>query len=156
MEEHMKNVELPTMDKKNQGFTLYETIFSLFFISVVIFLFPFILSYFKLSHHDKLQVKEVELFFMQIAREIHGAKSVFIDNDDLIVILHNGDKASYEHYNNLIRRRLNRTGHEIFLQNINTVNYEIDDTLVSIQIKGKNGEHYERKFALMGDNDAET
>mgnify|MGYP001336607991 CR=1 FL=1 len=151
----MKNAELRIMTKGNRGFTLYETIFSLFLVSIVIFLFPYILSYFKPSPSEKLQVKEVELFFMQISREIHGAKSMFIDNNDLIVVLHNGDRASYEQYNDLIRRRLNRTGHEVLLQHIKTVNYEVNNTLVSIQIEGKRGEQYERKFAMMGDDDAE-
>lgn len=152
----MKNVELYAMTRGNRGFTLYETIVSLFLLSVVIMIVPLILAYFKQSHPDKLQVKEVELFFMQISREIHGAKSMFINNHHLIVVLDNGDRASYEQYNDLIRRRVNLKGHEVMLQHIQTVHYEVNDTIVSIRIEGKRGEQYERKFALMGDGNAET
>src|SRR5690606_6022584 len=86
------------------GFTLYETIISLFVLSALIFLIPLILSYFKPPDHEKLHPKEVELFFIQIGREIHHAKSAYVNNENLIVLLPNGDRASYEHYQNLIRR----------------------------------------------------
>lgn len=143
------------MIKNEYGFTLVETMFSLFLFSIVIFMFPFILSFFKPAAFETLKVKEVELFFMQISREIHGAKSMSIQGRQLIVELHNGDKASYEHYNNLIRRRLNEKGHEILLQHIQSVHFQLEQQLVTIQITGERGERFERKLALIGE-DRET
>lgn len=134
-----------------RGFTLYETIFSLFVLSILVVLIPFILSYFKHPHHEKLHHKEVELFFIQISREIHNAKLAYVNDGELIIILQNDDKASYEHYQNMIRRRLNRQGHEVFLQNIQTVQFEVNEKLVTIKISGKNNQTYERNIAILGE-----
>lgn len=144
------------MIQKSNGFTLFETIFSLFLISIVLFLFPFILAYFKTAPAEKLQAKEVELFFIQISREIYNAKEMLIENKNLIVVLHNEDKVSYEQYNDLIRRRVNERGHEVLLQNIKAVDYELNHSLVVIRIEGKDGERYERKFARRRDDHAEA
>lgn len=144
------------MAHKNQGFTLYETIFSLFIISIVVLLFPFVLAYIKPVEQNKLQAKEVELFFMQTSREIHNAVNIYLQNHHLVVVLSNGDRASYEHYNNIIRRRVNNRGHEVLLQNIESVRYEIHEKLVTIHIEGKRGEQYERTFTLMGENNDPT
>lgn len=141
------------MIRENKGFTLIETMLSLFLLSIVIFLFPLIFSFFSpIKSNDKLSLKEVELFYMQISREIHGAKSVRIDGEKLFVRLKTDEEASYEQYNNLIRRRLQNTGHEVLLQNIHSVKFNIlKHNLISIKVTGKNGEIYKRKFVLMSE-----
>lgn len=147
----MRCDEMAVRLTNEHGFTLYETIFSLFVLSIVIFLIPLIISYFKHPHHEKLHPKEVELFFIQISREIHRAKSAYVENGDLIVILQNDDIASYELYKNLLRRRVNKQGHEVLLQNIQSVHFEANEKLVSIQIRGKQTRTFERKIALLGE-----
>lgn len=142
-------MDIKLNDKR--GFTLYETIFSLFILSIVALLIPLIVSYFKPPQHEKLHLKEVELFFIQISREIHHAKSAYVNNGELIVLLPNGDRASYEHYQNLIRRRVNKQGHEVLLQNIHSVHFEVNEKLVSIQIHGNQKQTFERKIALLGE-----
>lgn len=139
--------------KDKHGFTLYETIISLFILSVVIFLIPLIVSYFLQPHRDGLHPKEVELFFIQIGREIHNAKSAYVSNGELIVVLQNDDRASYEHYQNLIRRRVNKQGHEVLLKNIQSVHFKVEDKLVTVRVNGNQQHAFERKFALLGERD---
>lgn len=138
--------------KNNRGFTLYETIFSLFILSIIIFIIPFILNFFTSPQTEKLHKKEVELFFINISREIHNAKNMYVNDGELIIVLQNNDKASYEQYQNMIRRRVNKQGHEVLLQNIESVHFEIDEHLVTVSIHGKHNETYERNIALLGEN----
>lgn len=140
------------MIKENKGFTLIETMLSLFFLSVVVFLFPFIFSFFSPVKNDKLSMKEVELFYMQISREVHGAKNIRIDGGKLFIRLQSDEEASYEQYKSVIRRRLQNAGHEVFLQNVHSVNFNLlDHNFISIKVTGKYGEIYERKFTLLSE-----
>lgn len=149
----MRCDEMENRLKDKLGFTLYETIISLFILSIIVFLIPLIISYFLPSYQDRLHPKEVELFFIQIGREIHNAKSAYVSNGELIVVLQNDDRASYEHYQNLIRRRVNKQGHEVLLKNIQSVRYEVDENLVTVRVYGNQQHAFERKFALLGERD---
>lgn len=138
----------------NRGFTLLETIFSLFLLSIIVLFFPLIVQFFKTDVSTGFE-KEAELFFMQIGREIHSADEIkVIDNKLYLHFLYN-DTAKYERFQNLLRRQLKDTGHEIVLQNIKTVSFKMNGKIVTIEIEGLNGKTFKRKFAPIGERNEE-
>lgn len=136
------------------GFTLTEMMLSLMILMAIVSFFPLFMSFFELEDNRQLRSKEVELFFMQISDEIHGAKQLSVDksNERVDITLKNGNVASYERYGTNIRRRINKTGHQVLLQNIDGVTFSLSgDKLLYIEITGKNGESFVRKKAVQGE-----
>lgn len=148
----MKNVGIAKSLNNNRGFTLLEVMFTLFVLSVIVFLLPLLIK--QVMYHDlveRLNEKEVEIFFMQLSKEIHSALAIQVHDDTLYITHKDGRVASYGRYGANVRRQVNGSGQERALQNIETISFTWIDSVVTISIEGKNELHFERKFALMGE-----
>ncbi|WP_338470235.1 competence type IV pilus minor pilin ComGF [Niallia sp. XMNu-256] len=117
----------------NQGFTFVEMLmaFSIFLI-IASFIPLGINMIYKNEIIDKsLQKMEWQVFISQTKKEIRMSEHVYVNNNQLI-LLKGGQEISYERYGTNIRRRVGSMGHEIMLQNINSVKFE--ETVRGVQI----------------------
>ncbi|MCA1031716.1 prepilin-type N-terminal cleavage/methylation domain-containing protein [Bacillus timonensis] len=109
---------------KSKGFTLIETLVSMACLVVVLTLITPFLKIIFLESSLKHQVNrmEWEIFLQQAKMEIRESTSVTIANNKLYFYQQN-QVISYEKYGDKIRRRVNGSGHEIILQEINSVTF---------------------------------
>jgi competence protein ComGF len=136
----------------NKGYTLIEAVLVLSGLTLLLSLSPLVINVITDSpEKNTLDSQEVELFFMQAGQDIRDSVGLSEDGKTLYLEKPNGDSVSYESYEEIIRRQVNRKGHEVLLQNVDTVNFEILNGAVKMTV-GKKGVNYERVFALVAKN----
>ncbi len=130
--------------KDSHGFTFPSLLLSLgiFFISA-----PLIIYIIQTFHYkDNYDLLSVSQFFHYIREDIKFASAININNNTLELTLHNGDLATIEQYNQLIRRRVNGLGHEVYLRDIQEVLFTSLQNSFKITIDTIDGGHYEKIF----------
>lgn len=109
----------------NNGFTFIEMIFAFSIFLLIVSLFPLVFQLLSQNGfvEERLQRMEWEVFSAQVKQEVRMCDSLKIENNRMLL---RKDKESimYEKYGSSIRRRVDLKGHEIMLQNIQTVTFE--------------------------------
>src|SRR5699024_5225845 len=128
-----------------EGFTLISTLISLSLILVSL----------PLMYHLVYEVKSTSKFELSpyklivfIEADIHRSKQMISKDNGLHFYLPNDKIAVIEQYGELIRRKVDNRGHEIYLRNVTNFQTENLEHGVKISIKLKNGEKYEKTFKV--------
>jgi competence protein ComGF len=127
----------------DRAFTLIDTLFAFsIFIIIIFFISP--VFQLMLNNRDikgRLQVMEWEVFSSQIKKEIHGSQNAVVVGGNL-VLSEDTETIVYEKYNNILRRRVNNSGHEVVLQNVSEVTFTLLNNAVRVSLKSLNGKEY--------------
>src|SRR5699024_2151591 len=102
--------------KSESGFTFLEM---LLVLSILMITFPFIL--FLIQQIHQVDMKEeiyVHHSFRILSRDVLKAHDVYHENNRLYVVINEHETATIERYNQVIRRRVNDKGHEIYIRDI--------------------------------------
>ncbi len=110
--------------------------FSIFLIIVAFLPLSFKLIFQNDRLDGRTQNMEWHVFINQLKKEVRLSEEVSIVNGKLIL---NKDRQEiqYEKYNTSIRRRVNNTGHEVVLQQIDTVQFDDLKDGVRMTVKDK-------------------
>ncbi|WP_409301652.1 competence type IV pilus minor pilin ComGF [Peribacillus sp. SCS-155] len=127
-----------------KGFTLIEMMLAL---SVFIFVAAFVLQSFvflsgKMGGKGGIDNKEWEIFLSQAKSEIWQSSSRKTEQGKLYLVI-GTDVVLIEKYQNMLRRRLNNTGHEIMLQNVYGFDVEWNGSLVNMTVRDKYGKEFQ-------------
>jgi competence protein ComGF len=93
------------------------------------------------NFQERRQELEWEVFCSQMKKEIRMSTKVQVSGSSLILTEDVGTVV-YEQYENVLRRRVNLTGHEVLLQNISNVNFTLLKNSINVAIKDLNGKDY--------------
>lgn len=109
----------------NRGSTLFEVLLSFSVMTVVVSIMPlcFLLLLDNKNGEESVQRLEWEVFSSQIKKEIRMSQSIQV-SPERIFLTRDGKMIIYEKYGSQIRRRVDFTGHETLLQNIQSVHFE--------------------------------
>lgn len=109
----------------NRGFTLVDMLLAFSVFLMIASFIPLSLSmvYRNGIVDDELQRLEWEVFISQVKKEIRMSEGVDVSNNR-VILQKDGSQISYEKYGSNVRRRVDEKGHEILLQNIETVSFE--------------------------------
>src|SRR5699024_8950715 len=128
-----------------EGFTLISTLISLSLILVSL----------PLMYHLVYEVNSISkfelfpyIFIVFIEDNIHKLEQMIAKDNGLHFYLPNDEIAVVEHYGELIRRKVDNRGHEIYLRDVTNFQTENLEHGVKISIKLKNGEKYEKTFKV--------
>lgn len=129
--------------QSEEAFTLLEILFSFMVFTVMVF---FISPLFTilLQHNDvqkRLQTMEWEVFCSQIKKEIRMSTKIQVVSNHLELTEDTGT-ITYEKYENLLRRRVNNTGHEVMFQNISAVKFTLISSTLNITAWDLNQREY--------------
>ncbi len=108
-----------------RGFTFLEMLVSLSILMLLITFVGGLLAIMKEPKSGGVNKLEWEVFIQQAKQEIYQSIQVSNTNTTLRFSKNNGETVTYETYGTSIRRRVNGTGHEILLQNVSGVKYEM-------------------------------
>lgn len=129
--------------KSNEGFTLIEVLFALTILSIIVFfmspIFQIVLD--KKESKADLQGMEWTVFCNQLKKEVRNSTNAEIISGRLILTREIGS-VQYEKYQTALRRRVNSTGHEIVLQNIEVSSFSILKNAVKITVRDLSGKEY--------------
>ncbi|WP_409270642.1 competence type IV pilus minor pilin ComGF [Neobacillus sp. SCS-31] len=127
-----------------RGFSLAEMLIALgAFCIIAYLLLPSILVIASNKSHagHRLQEMEWDVFFNQAKKEVRMSSSAEVVSGRLI--MKNGkDTIIYEKYGNLLRRRVNVSGHEVLIQKIASASFSRDGQTITIFLKDLNGKEY--------------
>ena len=121
-----------------RGFTLVDMLlaFSIFLIIAAFIPLSINMIYRIGDVDDRIQRMEWEVFISQVKKEIRMSEYVEVDiNNNRLLLLKDGRQILYEKYSSNVRRRVDTKGHEILLQNIETLSFEkvIGGVKISVQ-----------------------
>ncbi|MFJ7975077.1 competence type IV pilus minor pilin ComGF [Peribacillus sp. NPDC096379] len=129
----------------NRGFTLIEMLLSLsIFILIAGMIVQLYVVVGKELYQDKrLNQMEWEIFLQQIKGELWQSSSQTILNDSIYMVV--GENIiSIEKYDHILRRRVNRTGHQIMLQNVSSFHCRMEGNKIVISVKDLAGNTFTR------------
>lgn len=117
------------------GVILVDMLISLSFFLLLVSFFPILIQMIldKSIVSKELQNMEWQVFLNQLKEEVHVAQSIQVSNNKLLLYI-DGDTVYYEQYGTRIRRRVNLTGHEVALQNINFIVFTPKKSGVNVSI----------------------
>ncbi|WP_217627922.1 competence type IV pilus minor pilin ComGF [Bacillus solimangrovi] len=131
------------------GFTLLESVFSLFILMVIIAMMPLLLKVTAgLDEDNSSFIFKANLFLEQSAVEIRKAEFIHIQGSKLTMLNYDGEEILYELNGETLRRRVNGLGHEVLLQNVESVSYTHTSTTLTINVLDVMGEQVERTFLV--------
>ncbi|WP_177178170.1 competence type IV pilus minor pilin ComGF [Amphibacillus marinus] len=135
------------ISRNNQsGFTLLEGLLALVLMSVLLSFVPTIWLL-LITPQKQTELYSVQQFFHVLADEIQQGVAVSRSSEaGLTIETATGDHVQITKYNDLIRRQVNRAGHEILLRDVKTFKVSHHDTYLAIQIKTTSGRYYEKNI----------
>ncbi|MCQ6278084.1 ComGF family competence protein [Bacillus sp. EB600] len=126
-----------------RAFTLVEMLFAFSIFTIIIFfispLFEIMLQQNDLQKRQ--QAMEWDVFCSQIKKEIRMSSKAQLVGASL-VLTEDAGTIDYEQYGNVLRRRVNSTGHEVLLQNVSEVNFSLMPNTVRVTVKDLNRRDY--------------
>jgi competence protein ComGF len=129
--------------QNEQAFTLVEMLFAFWIFTVIIFFISPLFSV-MLQHNDpskRLQEMEWDVFSSQIKKEIRMSTKAQVVSNRLLLTEDVGS-ITFEKYENILRRRVNNTGHEVILQNVSEVNFTLLPNTIRVTVKDLKQKEY--------------
>lgn len=120
----------------DRGFTMLEMLFAFSIFCVISTFLPIMFQIIFNSHsvESRIQNMEWELFVNLLKKEVQAGESVEVVNGQLRII--NGEEVStYQKYQNILRKQVNGTGHEVVLQNVQSVSFARNAQSVTIVVE---------------------
>ncbi|MEQ6375920.1 competence type IV pilus minor pilin ComGF [Bacillaceae bacterium S4-13-56] len=137
-------------NRSEKGFSLIETLLSLMITLIIMTSLPFLYRlFFSLDDLNNNQTIEVHQLFEFIYFEIKGSQKTNITSTQLLITKPSGEIVSIEKYGDIVRRRVNFTGHEPLLYSISNLRFsKPSQHELSVLIVDKKGVSYEKSYHL--------
>lgn len=137
-----------TLDNNNRGFTLLESLISLFILSLLLlYITPFIKMMVSMDERAKNDTYvELQIGKIQLEREMSALAFVEVKNNKLVFLDDSGEhpeKYKFEHYKNMIRKT---PGHQPIIMGVQTVRFAEVNQNIRMSIKMTDGRRYTYYF----------
>lgn len=118
---------------------------ALFSLTIIILIIPFLSVLLQMARSFPHEYAiDAHHFFIFLRDDIIEAKDVDVQNNRLTLTLINGNKATYSLYGDVIRRRIQDQGHEIYVRNIQSITFTEVESRIRVELMTGKGEHYEK------------
>jgi competence protein ComGF len=135
-----------------RGFTLISMLLTAAILFITIPLLTYLIkSSAYSSHYDELNVQQ---FFHLLQNEVDNAAGYTINSNIIKLVLpeESGDgklvTATFEQYDNLIRRRVDNQGHEVYLRDVETFKVSSLPYGFRVNVLTLQGVHYEKTIVF--------
>ncbi len=138
------------------GFTMLEAVMTIFIFTLILSFIPFMYqSFVSIERSIELEEEyEWNLFLIQLRNELQGGDQwqvrgsrLFIEKNHLVI--------QYEPYGQVVRRRVNETGHEIVLQSVEKIQLFQQEKQLIMAVTFFNGKEKEARFSTQDDKGGE-
>ncbi|MDQ0183753.1 competence type IV pilus minor pilin ComGF [Cytobacillus sp. FSL R5-0569] len=120
---------------KSNGFTLIEALITLACFLIIVSFMPLVFKVISVNENIDERKQKIEwlVFIQQLKKEVRVAEKISLDNRGELILLIDNQSISYEKYGDKLRRRVNGAGHEVVLQKLQSVQFEVkEDNMVLI------------------------
>lgn len=141
------------MKRSENGFTLLEMLLSLMIFLLIMFLIPMLLKTVLVWTTTDKTFNEFEwqVFVQQTKMEIKESTELIVCDDLLSFIKNNGQVVTYEKYHDKMRRKVDGSGHEIILQNVNTIHFSPENNGFMMIYVDKNNQHHSERITAIAE-----
>jgi competence protein ComGF len=124
----------------NKGFTMLEMLFA---FSIFCLIISYVPIFYKIVIHEdslnrRLQEMEWEVFVSQVKKEIRMSDRLQISGSKLF-LEKDGRLILYEKYGDNLRRRVDFSGHEVLLQQVDSIDFKKLHNGVQMTVTDKGG-----------------
>lgn len=130
---------------KDKAFTLLETLVNLSLVVILFIILPTLFTSFSSVTHNDLSV---EKFLIMLNEELTQAYSITTHDNKLYLNTHPNRTIIIEQYENIIRKRVNHQGHEIYLRQIKRFEVSKHKQLLKVTLITHEDVKYEKTYAL--------
>lgn len=117
-------------------------------IVVIMITLPLLIHFYSYVDTQKLNDDLiVQQFFVLVRNDILASEYVDYNQNILYCHLITGEVARIEQYQDVIRRRVDARGHEIYMRNVESFALQPVSYGINISITTKDGEEYEKTIA---------
>ena len=128
--------------KNESGFTFLEM---LLVLTILLITFPFIIFLFQQMQQVDMEGDiSVHHFFTILSRDVLKAHDVYHENNRLYFVINEHETATIERYNQVIRRRVNDKGHEIYIRDIQSLFIQPLEYGFHLTVTTLEGDSYEK------------
>ncbi|MGP4074396.1 competence type IV pilus minor pilin ComGF [Halobacillus sp. K22] len=128
----------------NRGFTLLETLISLVIISMILSLsFPLFRMMSNKDYYEELSVQQLFSFLQE---EVNRSREVEVISNTILIKDAINRKIIIEQYQNLIRRRVDLSGHEVLLQNVEGIHITTHNHSIMVEVHMEGGGVYQKNI----------
>jgi len=140
-QENNPNVYMP-INKNEAGFTMISV---LIMFTIIIIMMPFFVYFMQMisptSYDDELAARQLFIF---VRNDAILAEQFYERNNKLYFTVNERETATIEKYQDVIRRQVNRKGHEIYMRNIEQLETESLAHGIRVIVTTITGETYEK------------
>lgn len=132
------------MVSNEKGFTFVEMLVTFSILLVILsFISPFLGVLYR-DNNEQFNKLEWQILIQQMKMEIREASEISVSKNESVTFYNAaGDLVSFEKYTDKIRRRVNKKGHEVLLQQIMDVTFEPKTNGFLISVITVDGKTYE-------------
>ncbi|MCA0982761.1 ComGF family competence protein [Halobacillus yeomjeoni] len=130
------------MPSNSKGFTLSETLITLSMTLIILSLSHPLLVSLQLPRYE--QELEVRQFFSFLQEEVNNSRDVYQTTNTLIIVDALNRTTSIEKYRGMVRRRVNGSGHEELLNEVEVLEIAEMDHFFIISVTMKGGVVYQK------------
>jgi len=136
-----------------KGFTFVEMLFafSVFLLTIHLTLSIIPTIHIQSTIGNSEEIMEWEMFIHQSKQELRGSRHFKVTSNKLVFINAHNEMVEYEKYKHLLRRKVEGKGHEVILQNIDSIHFKLKPTSISIRSETISGIQLEAEIFLMHD-----
>ncbi|UCZ54575.1 hypothetical protein LGQ02_07425 [Bacillus shivajii] len=150
MDGYMKGVHIFKRTSTQDGITLIETLVVLSIFLIMINVIPLFFSVFLHDENENaLSDQEFQLFVKQLKAEFQKSRSYGVNESHNELYFHHEnslghtDIVKFEQYGNVLRRRVNDSGHDVFLHRISSFFVQEKEIGIFLTIVSVNGNSFE-------------
>jgi|SRR5690625_1790739 len=132
------------LNKSEQGFTLLSMLMVITILFITLPLLAYLINAItSTTSYDELSIQQ---FFHFLRDELMLATDYSVSKNKVIFEELDGNKVSFERYHNVILRKLNGQGHDIYLRDIQEINFTDISYGIQVKIISLEGETYEKSI----------
>ncbi|MFD1850619.1 competence type IV pilus minor pilin ComGF [Oceanobacillus bengalensis] len=141
LEKNRKQPAYMACQQHERGFTFITLLFTL---SIIIIMSPFLgyllRSVEYTSNYDETSVYQ---FFYFLRNEVIKSTDVTVHDEELI-LTQDPVIAKFNQYEDVVRRQVNGSGHEIYLRDVETITFQDSPFGVRVRVTNIQGDTYEK------------
>lgn len=140
--EKAKQFVYTVLDKGEAAFTLVSMLMVITMLIITLPLLAYLIN--AVTYTDYFDELSVQQFFTFLRNEFMAGTNYYVSENQINFDDLDGRKVSFEKYNNVILRKVDRAGHDIYLRDVQHISFIDTSYGVTVEIISDEGEAYEK------------
>lgn len=142
----MKECAYMVTKKSEAGFSFASLLLTITIVFTTLPFMAYLLEHININTHEEFI--SVHQFFNYVRDELIESEHYHTSHDTISYQLENGDTGTFSKYQNLVRRQVNKKGHEVYLRDVQHIQIQPVKYGIHLSITSMRGNVYEKTIIL--------